>query len=237
MSWAELKAGINSTLGTDEFKALNEIIDEQAYKTRYDIAEMRRQWADDLLVVARGTLKIANGAYASNYGITRAVLPWGVEEIGALAFTGCEYLKTLEMPNTVKTIGANAFYQTAITEMVLPRALNLLDEAVFQDCYYLKKVVLQNGVAEIPQLTFERCTALNSVNIPASVTSIGYHAFGECSALREIRIPNSVQDIDPYAFDMCYDLDIYVSFPETDTRAQNAPWGADESTTLVHYNS
>lgn len=49
--------------------------------------------------------------------------PAGVEEIGELAFCGCEQLKEVELSYNIKVLGAACFLGTGV------KALNILDKA------------------------------------------------------------------------------------------------------------
>ena len=67
----------------------------------------------------------------------------------------------------------------------------------------IKKVVIEEGMANIGEGAFKNCSNLSSVSIPNSVTVIGGYAFGECSNLTSIAIPNSVTAIGDHAFRYC----------------------------------
>jgi len=97
---------------------------------------------------------------------------------------GCETLVSINIPNSVTSIGNKAFcFCTSLTSISIP-----------------------NGITEIKEETFESCTNLTSVTIPDSVTSIEYGAFKGCKSLTNITIPNSITEIDREAFTGCYNL-------------------------------
>ncbi|MDE6223227.1 MAG: leucine-rich repeat domain-containing protein, partial [Muribaculaceae bacterium] len=68
------------------------------------------------------------------------------------------------IPNSVTSIGGNAFY----------------------GCHALTSVTLPNSVTSIGNYAFDYCSGLTSVTIPNSVTSIGVSAFSNCSCLMSI---------------------------------------------------
>ena len=100
---------------------------------------------------------------------------FNIVEIGEGAFrnydTGngnwniCAVTGTLTIPNTIKSIGHNAF----------------------RHCVF-KKVVFEAGstITTIEKATFEGCIYLEEINIPASVTTIEGTAFGGCHALNKM---------------------------------------------------
>jgi len=54
------------------------------------------------------------------------------------------------------------------------------EEYAFENCVNLRKVVIPEGVTEIPAYCFKGCTALKTVKIPRSLTMIGNEAFADC---------------------------------------------------------
>ena len=69
--------------------------------------------------------------------------------------------------------------------------------------YYIKTVVIDDGVTSIGSYAFYNCTELTNIAIPDSVQSIGGYAFYKCTALTEITIPNGVTSIGDFVFYNC----------------------------------
>ena len=69
--------------------------------------------------------------------------------------------------------------------------------------YYIKSVVIENGVTSIGDRAFYGCANLTSVTIPSSVTSIGEYAFYDCLKLASVTIPHRVTSIGNSAFYGC----------------------------------
>jgi hypothetical protein len=109
-------------------------------------------------------------------------------------------LTSVVIPDSVTSIGTEAFAGCPITKATLPtQAISAISKS------NLQKVVITSGT-EIGEQAFQNCSSLTSVEIGDSVTSIGSHAFADCSSLRSITIPNSVTKIDARAFEDCYSL-------------------------------
>ena len=66
--------------------------------------------------------------------------------------------------------------------------------------YYIRSVVIENGVTSIGDRAFYGCVNLSSVTISSSVTSIGEYAFYDCR-LASVTIPSRVTSIGSNAFD------------------------------------
>lgn len=93
-------------------------------------------------------LTIENGVVVSaNKGITRAVIPQGVKQIGANAFSDCTQLTEVLIPDTVTFIGVYAFNNcTSLREIALPDSVTecqivkggVREPHPFYNCYDLK---------------------------------------------------------------------------------------------------
>ncbi len=86
------------------------------------------------------------------------------ESIGERAFSYCESLASIAIPESVTAIGDSAFVC----------------------CESLSSVTLPNNLTQIGKSVFSNCTMLTSITIHETVTTIGHSAFYGCSALEEI---------------------------------------------------
>ena len=158
--------------------------------------------------------------YSKRDKIKKVVIENGVTNIGNMAFYDCSHLTTITIPNTVMSIGNNAFSGTAWynnqadglvyaglilykykgtmptnTEIVVSDGTKGITDYAFQDCSGLTSITIPNSVTHIGNLAFYGCSGLTSITIPNSVTSIGSGAFRNCSGLTSVIIPNSVTSI------------------------------------------
>lgn len=104
------------------------------------------------------------------------IIPYGIEEIGTDAFWGCETIREVIFPSTLRIIGAGAFEESTVTYATFPDRLEIIDAGAFARSY------MSNGY------------------IPDGVTSIGEYAFDDCTMLGEVWIPKSVLCIEESAF-------------------------------------
>jgi len=118
------------------------------------------------------------------------------------AFSECDNLTSVTIPNSVKSIEKGAFAGCAsLTSITIPASVTSIGVYAFQYCPALTSVTIPASVTSIENSAFQHCTSLTSVTIPNSVTSIGYSAFQYCTSLTSITIPASVTSIEAYAFE------------------------------------
>ena len=140
-------------------------------------------------------------------GCKNTIIPNSVTSIGYNAFYFCSGLTSIIIPNSVTSIGNSAFFGcSGLTSITIPNSVTSFGSATFSNCSGLTSVTIPNSVTSIGSAAFQGCSGLTSVTIPNSVTSIGDHAFWDCSGLTSITIPNSVTSICEFAFYNCSDL-------------------------------
>lgn len=100
-------------------------------------------------------------------------------------FRDCKLLKSVVLPNTVKTINEKAFY----------------------GCSWLRSINLPLGLEVIGKSAFRYCESLTSITLPTSIKKIGRYAFSYCENLRSINLPSGLEEID-FAFHGCKNLKI-----------------------------
>ena len=143
----------------------------------------------------------------------RYEVPEGTEVIGDLAFYYCTAPSVIHLPDSLKTIGVEAFNWGASIEN-LPEGVRDIREGAFRQCFALREIALPEGVTHIADMLFWGSDGLTSVTLPEGITSIGEMAFGYCTSLTGLTIPASVTYIAPDAFLYSYDLVVSV-YPDS----------------------
>ena len=124
-------------------------------------------------------------------------LTYRVERIGDMAFSECDSLTSITIPNSVTTIGSGAFkHCESLTSITIPDSLTSIGEETFLDCESLTSITIPDGVTSIGEWAFAGCESLTSITIPKRVTSIGRNVFVRCSSLTSIVVEegNTVYD-------------------------------------------
>lgn len=154
----------------------------------------------------------------------------GLEKAGDVAgvesnaFKGCESLKELKLPDTVRYINSYPeglevfefpekmsavkirYAETPnLREVTIPETAPILEEA-FKDHGTLETVTLAGNRPEIPRRAFSGCANLKKVQFPTGLTDIKAFAFLNCSRLESVQLPEGTANIGESAFSGCADL-------------------------------
>ena len=107
-----------------------------------------------------------------------------VDEICDFAFSECDKIEYISLPDSLKTIGKYAF----------------------EYCYGLQYIDIPDNVTSVGDFAFAYCSGLDNANIGDGVKKISKGMFGYCVDLDYVIIPFSVKIIDELAFHRCNDL-------------------------------
>ena len=89
----------------------------------------------------------------------------------------------------VVTVAKNAFSGCEkLSEVFIPEGVDTIEERAFYSCAELSTLQLPQCLKVIGEQSFSRCGKLESVNIPVNVESIGYDAFQYCSKLEKFEV-------------------------------------------------
>ena len=113
-------------------------------------------------------------------------------QIGKYAFSGCEQIDRVVIPDGVSLIEECTFANcTALAAVGLPKTIKSIGASSFQNCISLKNVEIPGGVLSVDG--FRGCTGLRALDIPSGVTAIG--DFSGCTNLESIRLPASLKKV------------------------------------------
>ena len=158
-----------------------------------------------------GVLEINGTGAMSNYDYSSRA-PW---------YNYRSSIKTIIIPNSVTSIGAEAFYNcTGLTRVTIPDSVTSIGNSAFRYCTGLTSVTVdvnnpnyssdEYGVLfnkdKTELIQYPIGNKRTEYIIPDSVTSIGNYAFYYCKGLTSVTIGNGVKRIDNQAFVMCSGL-------------------------------
>lgn len=138
-----------------------------------------------------------------------------VVELGTYAFRDRKKMETVVMPDTVKTVGDNLFYNcTALKQVKLSTALKSIKDSMFSGCEALEEFNIPDHITNIEGGAFMH-SGLKSIYIPDTVISflskrrngidqdIYSFIFSGCRNLESVRLPASMTIIPDYMFSRC----------------------------------
>lgn len=142
-------------------------------------------------------------AYA---GIEQVVWPAGLTEIGTQCFLGTPHLKQVELPETVRQIGFEAFRESAVERLSWPEAIREVSGRAFYLCKALTEVTVHGTAGEtadgaIRGTCFVGCTALERLAIPRNIRTLEQGLLTGNKLVTSITIPAGVREIAFGAFD------------------------------------
>ena len=147
----------------------------------------------ETVILPRSISKIEDNAFSNCENLKNITIPENVSEIGSQAFMASG-IREIIIPNSVTKIGAGAFsFCSKLEEVVISSNVQTIDEGAFWFDQQLKKVVFMGEhLSEIKSSVFDFC-GLESLVLPNSVRTIGRSAFSGCMKMTDIVLPDNVE--------------------------------------------
>ena len=160
--------------------------------------------------------RIGNSAFRKCSLLQKITIPDSVTSIGMQAFNGCSF-EEITIPDGVTKISDGLFmYCSSLKKVNLPEKLISIGAQVFYDCINLSEISIPDTVSSIEMQAFSGCESLVSVKIPDGVTELSNSLFYECSSLETVFLPDDLVSIEKYAFAYCFKL-TDINIPKTVT--------------------
>lgn len=83
-----------------------------------------------------------NMKFRGNTKIKKVIIKKGVTSIPDNAFKLCKKLKSVSIPNTVKSVGSYSFYNTAIENITIPKSVKTIGAGSLCNCKLLTTVTM-----------------------------------------------------------------------------------------------
>ena len=135
------------------------------------------------------------------------VIREGTTEIGAFFLSSYNssaayYLKSVQLPSTLKRIGNWAFSGASkLTSIVLPEGLEEIGSYAFSYCTGIESLELPSTLRVIGDRAFQEMEKVTTIVLPESLESIGDYAFYGCPITGEVTIPRNVKQLGCFIFD------------------------------------
>lgn len=135
-------------------------------------------------VVGLGKYSVRNSA-----GVTSVQMPEGLQYIGMGAFSKCNGLTQVTVPNSVTKLDNFAFNDCPnLTSVTLGTGLETIGASCFYGDIKLPAITIPAGVKTVDTWAFRNCFILKSINIPANVSKVGNGCFEGCLKLESITV-------------------------------------------------
>ena len=113
--------------------------------------------------------------------------PCNLKTICDGAFTHCEKLVTVILPEGLDSISSWCFLNTGIRTILIPKSVRCIEDSAFYNCYSLKQVIFQEDseLCEIREEVFAD-TSLKTFTAPPLLRKVGGEAFYGCKSLSKV---------------------------------------------------
>ena len=120
-----------------------------------------------------------------------------VTSIASYMFAGCDSLRSITLPHSIKRLGKNAFAGCYnLTSIQMPNSLEVIDTACFQNTVMLRQIELPATVRTIAPMAFCN-SAITHITLPDSLRELGECAFKDVE-IDTLIIPEKVTRVGRY---------------------------------------
>lgn len=159
---------------------------------------------------------VCDGRWSS---LTQITLPEGMTAIPGGAFYKCWKLQTVNLGQSIQSVGDYAFAQSGVTDVTIPQSVSYIGKSVFENCKSLAHVEIPESV-DVQKEMFDGCESLydaagllivsnvlidinantESVTVPEGVKKIGTKLLDYGSEIKDLTFPEGLVMISDYAF-------------------------------------
>ena len=125
--------------------------------------------------------------------VSSVFIPATVTSIGRFAFRCCKFLATVTFAegSQLKSIGVSAFSGTTsahprFKEIQIPDSVETIGTNAFHNCQDLESITLPASLKTIESSAFSSCRNLSEIRLPTSLKAIQSYVFDDCSSLETV---------------------------------------------------
>ena len=137
-----------------------------------------------------------------------------VKSIGNNAFSHCKKLVHVAIPDGITTIEKGMFFRSGIKSVDIPKSVTTIEDLAFAYCDSIVIIQFPDNITEMGVGIFEYCNNLTTVILPAHLKTIRSEAFDGCTNLSTVVLPEELSAIHSYSFRGCSSL-TSIEWPES----------------------
>ena len=142
----------------------------------------------------------------------------GITGIGRSSFYDFGRLESVQLPDTLESIGGSAFSTCmSLKEVIIPEAVTVIDNFAFSGNDNLERVVFSTSLKKIGNFAFSGSEQLREIVLPDTVTTVGESAFTNCTRLQKVTLSKKLKTIKKSTFWGCKRLS-QLEIPESVTK-------------------
>lgn len=188
---------------------------------RYDSYEKKKNDEYEYLVNKEGTVEVYQYlGKDSEVVIPDTIEGYPVIAISSYAFESCDFVTKISIPDTVTTVGDDAFCDTAYykNEDNWENGVLYVDKVLYEASEDIEgKFTVKDGTTAIAYYAFVGCDKLTEINIPGSVKILPYRTFRGCTSLTDLNVGEGTEVIEDQSFWGCVKLE-NINLPKTITK-------------------
>ena len=145
--------------------------------TRLEDRTFRRCQALREVRFPEGLQRIGESAFYGCPALQRVTFPERPVSVGRMAFYRCSGLGEVRLPKGAEQVGSLAFAESGIQRAWISGSGRRYGTDLFGGCRRLEMLVLEEGLAHIPDKLAFGCTRLTEVVLPGTLESVGRHVW------------------------------------------------------------
>ena len=144
-------------------------------------------------------------AFENDPYLEEVILPETIDSIGLQAFSSCGKLTHLNLPSSVGYIGQNCFAESGLEgEFVIPANVRLLEPATFRNTHITKLSFAEGSrLDSIGDQSIFFMFELEELELPTGLRTIAYAGISSCPKLRKANLPEGLLKLDPMVLTGC----------------------------------
>lgn len=239
--------GLTYTLNAADHTATVSSYDDSTQDGVIDIPDTVTSGGQSYKVTAIGEHAFIPSRKITN--VSSVFIPATVTSIGRFAFRCCKFLATVTFAegSQLKSIGVSAFSGTEqahprFKEIQIPDSVETIGTNAFQNCQDLESITLPASLKTIESSAFSSCRNLSKINLPTSLKAIQSYVFDGCSSLETVFYDGSLAQWSQISTDNGFLGDSCPSLVMGDYTAQfipvkdeNDPYPPPKTVTITKY--